>query len=80
MGAPWATLVNVDSAPLQRLVDILLGHGHKALRVGILNAEDKLTPMTVGKEVVEQRGAYTANVQRRWGLGQANSYSGLAHG
>ena len=65
VGSAFAhAFIDADAEPCEGLVDIVLGSGHKALGVGVFNSQDHFAPVLAGEEVVIQRGAYTANVQR----------------
>ncbi len=56
------TLVEFEAEPAERLDDILLGSGHEAVGVGVLNTKHKVAPMLAGEEIVEQGGAHTTYV------------------
>ena len=45
-------LIELDAEPLEGLDDVLLGSGHKALGVGILNTKDELSAVLTGKEII----------------------------
>ena len=46
------TFIDLYAQPCEGLVDILLGSGYEALRVGVLDAEYHVATMTAGKQVV----------------------------
>ena len=57
------TLVELDAQPFERLNDILLGTRHKTVGVGVLNTEHQIAAMLLGKQVIIQGGAHSANMQ-----------------
>ena len=69
-------LVKLDTQPLERLQDILLGTWYKTVRIRILNTEHKLTAMLACKQIVIQGSAHTADMEgtRRTGC-KSHSYS-----
>ena len=74
------TLVDTDSEPGQGFVDIVLGAGHKALRVGILDAEYHVAAMLAGKEIIVKGGADSAYMKRACGRRrEAHSNSTFSH-
>ena len=78
VGAPFAhTLVDAYAEPCQRLVDVVFGSRHEAVAVGVLDAEYHVAPVLAGEQVVVERGAYPADVQRACGR-RRESYSYLA--
>jgi hypothetical protein len=52
LAAHIVALIELDTAPVQGLHDILLGTWHKAGLVGVLDAEDHLAAVFLGKQVV----------------------------
>ena len=56
--------VKADAQPSQGFDDVGLGTGHKAVRIGIFNAEDHFSPVLFGKKIIVQSGAHAADVQR----------------
>ena len=56
------TLVELNAKPLERLNDILLGTWHETIRIGILDTENQVTAMLLGKQVIIQGCAYTADM------------------
>ena len=70
--------VGVDAAPAQRLDDILLGPGHEAVGVRVLDAEDEGPAVLLGVEVVVEGGAHAAHMQRS-GRRRGEPYAGLSH-
>ena len=60
-------LVDADAQPLQGLVDVFLGTGHKACAVGVLDAQDHVAAVLTGKQVIIKCCAHAANVQRACG-------------
>ena len=69
-------LVKLDTQPLKRLQDILLGAWYKTVRIRILNTEHKLTAMLACKQIVIQGSAHTTDMEgtRRTGC-KSHSYS-----
>ena len=57
------TLVDLDTAPAQRLDYILLGSRHETLRVGILYTQDHLAPVVAGKQIVVKCRTYASHVK-----------------
>jgi hypothetical protein len=71
------TLVDADSEPCERLVDIVLGSGHEAAAVGVFYTENHVAPVLAGENIIVKRGAYTADVERSRRR-RRESYSNLA--
>ena len=46
------TFVDADAEPGKRLVDIVFGTGHKALRVGVFYSEDHIAAILTGEKIV----------------------------
>ena len=55
-------LVELDAKPMERLDDILLRTRHEAVRVGVLNTEHQVAAMLLGKQVIIQGCAHTADM------------------
>ena len=55
-------LVEFHAEPFERFDDVIFGSRHKAVRVGIFNAEHHFASMLTGKKVVIERGAHTADM------------------
>ena len=58
------TLVKRNAQPLERLQYIFFRSRHKPVGIGILNAENQISSMLTGKEIIIQRSAHTTDVQR----------------
>ena len=58
------TLVKRNAQPLERLQYIFFRPRHKPVGIGILNAENQISSMLTGKEIIIQRSAHTTDVQR----------------
>ena len=74
------TFVKIYTEPAKTLDDVFFSPGHKASGVGILNAENHFAAVLTGKEIVIERCAYAADMQRpsRAG-GKAYSYFSCFH-
>ncbi len=68
------TFVNLYAKPCERLVDIVLGSGHKTLRVGVLDAEYHVTAVTAGEKIVIKGSAHSSDMKGACGRG-GKSYS-----
>ena len=70
------TFIKLDTEPLKRLDDILLGTRYETVTIGILDTENQIATMLLGKQVVIQCCAHTTNVQStRWTGCKTYSYS-----
>ena len=70
------TLIELDAKPLKRLNNIFLGTWDETIRIGILNTENQVATMLLGKQIIIQGGTHTADVQRtRWAGCKTYSYS-----
>ena len=56
------TLVELNAQPLERLDDIFLGTRHETVRIGVLDTENEVTAMLLGKEVIIQGGTHTTDM------------------
>ena len=63
------TFVNLYAKPCERLVDIVLGSGHKTLRVGVLDAEYHVTAVTAGEKIVIKGSAHSSDMKGPVGEG-----------
>ena len=61
--------VDFDAAPGERAEDVLLGSRHETLGVGVLDAQDHGASVFAGEQVVIERGADPADMQRSRGAG-----------
>ena len=57
------SLVELDTQPAERLDDILLGTGHEAVRVGVLNTEHQVATVLTGKQIIIQGGTDATDMQ-----------------
>ena len=57
------TLVERQAEPLERLYDIGFRARHKAVGVGVFDAQQKIAAMLLGEQVIEQSRAYPAYMQ-----------------
>ena len=71
------SLVGDYPAPAQRFNYVLLCSGHKAVRVGIFDSEDEISSSLLGVQIVIERRADTANMQRA-GRRRRKAYSCLS--
>ncbi len=55
--------VDLDSAPLQGFDDVILGPRNETLRIGILDAQNHLAPVTAGEQIVIKRRAHSSHVE-----------------
>ena len=68
MGAAHAlAFINHDAHPGKGFQDVFFGAGHEAVLVGVLDAQEHLAAQLAGQQVVVQRRAHAANVQRPGG-------------
>ena len=65
--AVFHTLVRDDAAPVQRLQDILLRSRDKTVGVGILYADDEISALLLGIQIVVKGCAYAAHMKRTGG-------------
>ena len=73
-------LVDAYAQPVEGLVDVVFGTGHKAVAVGILDAQYHGSAMLACKEIVVKRSAHAAYVQRACGRRcKAHSYFSFCH-
>ncbi len=70
-------LVGQQTHPFQSLYDVIFRSRHIAVLVGVFYAEDKRAALLFGKQIIVQRRAYAANVQRAGGRrSKSNARSG----
>ena len=70
------TLVELDTKPLERLDDILLGTRNETVRIGILDTEYQIATMLLSKQIIIQGSAHTTDMQStRWTGRKTYSYS-----
>ena len=67
-------LVDAYPAPCERVEDIFLRSRHEPLRIGVFDAEDEVSAVLAGEQVVVQRRTDAAHVQRARRTGR-ESYS-----
>ena len=63
------TFIGLQPAPAQALHNIFFRAGHKTRLVGILDAQDEITAVVAGKQVVVQNRSNAAQVQAAGGTG-----------
>ena len=68
------SLVDAYPAPGERVEDIFLRSRHEPLRIGVFDAEDEVSAVLTGEQVVVQRRTDAAHVQRARRTGR-ESYS-----
>ena len=61
--------VKVDAEPAEGLDDVFLCTGHKAIGVGVFDAENEFAAVLAGKEVVIECCAHSTDVERAGGRG-----------
>ena len=61
--------VKVDAEPAEGLDDVFLCTGHKAVGVGVFDAENEFAAVLAGKEVVIECCAHSTDVERAGGRG-----------
>ena len=67
--------VDFDSEPCEGFIDIILGSGNEALRIGVLDSENHFAAVLARKKIVIESGAYAADMERPCGGGRkSNSY------
>ena len=74
------TFVKLDAEPLERLYNIVLGSRHKAVGVGVLNAEHHVAAVLARKQIVVKGCAHTANM--KWTRGawcKTHTYFSFRH-
>ena len=70
------TFVKPNPQPLERLDNIFLSARHETVRIGILYSEDQVATMLLGKQIIIQGSAHTADMQsprRTWCKAHPNS-------
>ena len=70
------TFVKPNPQPLERLDNVFLSTWHETVRIGILNTEYQVATMLLGKQVIIQGSAHTADMQsprRTWCKAHPNS-------
>ena len=79
IAAHIGAFIPIHAAALEGIVDHFGGAFHKALLVGILNAQDEFSAHLLGVQVIVKRGAHAAQVHKARGGGRKSGTDLVGH-